>query len=178
MRSELTPAVNADDHHQGPATAPVTLVMFGDYECPQCARAHPVVKTLRAVLQDELRLVFRQFPIRESHPHAQHAAEAAEAAAAQGRFWDMHDLLYKNQRALDDANLIHYARDLALDVSRFQSALETGQFTEAVNTDRESGRASGVSGTPTFFINGVRHTSGFEYDALYEAIMAAMPESE
>src|SRR5437899_8175552 len=116
----LTMPVTEDrDHIQGPADAPVTLVQYGDYECPYCGAAYPIIKELQARMGQRLRFVFRNFPITTSHPHAQQAAEAAEAAASQGKFWPMHDLLYENQKNLRDQNLRTYAEQLALDVELF-----------------------------------------------------------
>ncbi len=174
MLDELVPPVNENDHRAGPDDAPVTLVQYGDYECPHCGKAHPVVKTLKAVLRDNLRIVYRHFPLRKAHRHAVEAAEAAEAAAAQGKFWQMHDLLYKNQRALEHENLIHFAYDLNLDVDRFRAELESGRHMPVVDANFSSGVRSGVNGTPTFFINGMRHNASYDYDALYEAIQSAL----
>src|SRR5215212_10828425 len=108
----LTPPVSARDHSQGPADAPVTLVEYGDFECPHCGRAYPVIKEVQSALGDRLRFVFRNFPITNSHPHAQHSAEAAEAAGAQGKFWEMHDMLFEHQRGLDDHHLVEYAEQI------------------------------------------------------------------
>src|SRR5258706_4325395 len=107
--ASLTLPVGQRDHQQGPETAPVTLVEYGDYECPFCGKAYPIVKEIERRLGDRLRFVFRNFPLTQSHPHAEHAAEAAEAAAVQGKFWEMHDTLFEHQSALDDAHLVHYA---------------------------------------------------------------------
>jgi protein-disulfide isomerase len=107
--ARLTVPVSQRDHQQGPATAPVTLVEYGDYECPYCGEAYPIVKEIKLRLGDRLRFVFRNFPLTQSHPHAEHAAEAAEAAAAQGKFWEMHDSLFEHQQALDDTHLVHDA---------------------------------------------------------------------
>src|SRR2546423_12240032 len=117
--ARLTLPVSQRDHQQGPETAPVTLVEYGDYECPYCGEAHPIVKELQRRLGDRLRFVFRNFPLTNAHPHAEHAAETAEAAGAQGKFWEMHDYLYEHQRALDDEHLETYAGTLGLDVERF-----------------------------------------------------------
>src|SRR6059058_4798396 len=114
MTGQLTPSVYEHDHAQGPATAPVTLVEYGDYECPYCGAAYPMVKEVQARLGDRLRFAYRHFPLSQAHPHAEHAAEAAEAAGAQGRFWEMHDTLFEHQRALDDAHLRLYAESLGL----------------------------------------------------------------
>src|SRR6476646_7201477 len=119
-RSLLTLPVSERDHIQGPADAPVTLVEYGDYECPHCGRAYPVVKAIQRHFGRRLRFVFRNFPLAEAHPHAAHAAEAAEAAAAQGRFWEMHDSLFEHQQALDDRHLVEYAGALGLDTSRLE----------------------------------------------------------
>ena len=153
----LTPPVGPDDHAAGPANAPVTLVEYGDFECPYCGQAYPIVKALQERLGTRLRFVFRNFPLSESHPHAEHAAEAAEAAGAQGQFWEMHDALYEHQRALRDPALIGYATDLGLDAARVARELGTGAWTARVRADFLSGVRSGVNGTPTFFINGERY---------------------
>ncbi len=116
----LTPPVGRRDHILGPAAAPITLVEYGDYQCPYCSTAHPVINELRRRLGNRLRVVVRNFPCPDAHPHAQHAAEAAEAATAQGKFWEMHDLLYEHQRVLDDADLAGHAAGLGLDVDRFK----------------------------------------------------------
>lgn len=153
---ELTPAIGPDDHVAGPHDAPVTLVEYGDFECPYCGEAYPIVKEMQKRMGDQLRLAFRNFPLSESHPHALHAAEAAEAAGAQGNFWEMHDLLYENQDALGDRDLVRYAGALGLDARQLGRELEAGTFEEAVREDFRSGVRSGVNGTPTFFLNGVR----------------------
>jgi protein-disulfide isomerase len=172
--AKLKPPVGANDHVQGPAKAPVTLVEYGDYECPYCGEAYPVVKALQERLGDQLRLVFRNFPLGEAHPHAEHAAEAAEAAAAQGKFWEMHDLLYDNQNALEDEDLARYAKALKLDMPRFIKEMEGQQYTEKVREDFRSGVRSGVNGTPTFFINGSRHDGPFDLASLLAAIEEAV----
>jgi protein-disulfide isomerase len=152
----LTPAVNQRDHTLGPADAPVTLVEYGDFECPYCRMAHPIVKALRRTLGDRLRVVFRHFPLAEVHPHARHAAEAAEAAGAQGKFWEMHEMLFAHQDALEDEDLVEYAATLGLDVDRFARELAGGTYRQRVRDDFRSGMRSGANGTPTFFVNGQR----------------------
>jgi protein-disulfide isomerase len=154
---ELSPPVTERDHTSGPDTAPVTLVEYGDYECPHCGHAHPIVQSLRRKLGKRLRFVFRNFPLAEAHPHARHAAEAAEAAAEQGKFWEMHDAIFENQSALEDEQLVATARRLKLDADRVALALEQGTYTKRVRDDFRSGVRSGVNGTPTFFINGRRY---------------------
>lgn len=155
----LTPPVSAADHAEGRADAPVTLVEYGDYECPYCGMAFSITKTLQEELGRELRFVFRNFPLREAHPHAQHAAIAAEAAGAHGnaRFWAMHDALYEHQEALADADLVAYAEALGVPAAEILAAFEGGPFADRVRADFRSGVRSGVNGTPTFFINGVRY---------------------
>ncbi|MFZ0680349.1 DsbA family protein [Candidatus Binatus sp.] len=171
--AKLKPPVGPSDHVQGPAKAPVTLLEYGDYECPYCGEAYPVVKALQKRLGDQVRFVFRNFPLGEAHPHAEHAAEAAEAAGAQGKFWEMHDMLYEHQDALEDDDLVRYARALHLDVPRFVKEMESGAYLERVREDFSSGVRSGVNGTPTFFINGVRHDGPFDLASLLAAIEEA-----
>jgi protein-disulfide isomerase len=156
----LTPPVGATDHAQGRTDAPLTLVEFGDYQCPYCGMAHPIVKRVQARLGDRLRFVFRNFPIAEAHPDAVAAAELAEAAGLQDRFWEMHDILYEHQRALSPVDLQTYSKQVGLDFDALELALTSGEPQEIVRADFDSGIRSGVSGTPTFFVNGQR----FEVD--------------
>ena len=174
MSSYLNPPVGPDDHVQGPADAPLTLVEYGDYECPYCGRAHPIVKAVQRRLGDELRFVFRHFPLATAHPHAELAAEMAEAAGSRGRFWPMHDLLYQNQDALEPANLVRYAGSLGIDPVWAAEALRLHAFAERVREDFLSGVRSGVNGTPAFFINGVRHDGPWDEPSLLEALQKAM----
>jgi protein-disulfide isomerase len=172
--AELTVPVAEDrDHIQGPASAPVTLVQYGDYECPYCGEAYPIVKDVQAQMKDRLRFVFRNFPISTSHPHAEQAAEAAEAAAGQGRFWEMHDALYENQRRLRHQDLRSYAERLELDVERFARELAEHVHAPRVHEDFISGVRSGVNGTPTFYINGLRHDDSYETEVLLDALERA-----
>ena len=159
------------DHIQGAIDAPIALVEYGDYECPFCGQAYPIVKAIQERLGDRLCFAFRNFPLAESHPHAEHAAEAAEAAGAQGKFWDMHDLLYENQEALDDENLAQYAEALGLDARRLISEVLSGAHMARVGQDFQSGARGGVNGTPSFFINGVRHDGAPSFDALLAALV-------
>ena len=172
--AKLTPPVGQRDHRQGPETAPVTLVEYGDYECPYCGEAYPIVKEIQRRLGDRLLFVFRNFPLTQSHPHAEHAAESAEAAAAQGKFWEMHDYLFEHQQALDDAHLVQYAGALNLDKETFMREMTEHVHTKRVREDFLSGVRSGVNGTPTFFINGVRHDDSYELETLLAAIETAM----
>jgi len=161
------------DHIQGRADAPVTLVEYGDYECPYCGAAYPIVKEVQARLGDTLRFVFRNFPITTSHPHAEQAAEAAEAAAAQRKFWEMHDLLYENQRRLGDQDLRGYADQLGLDVELFDKELVEHVHAPRVREDFMSGVRSGVNGTPSFYINGTRHDDSYDLETLLAALEQA-----
>ena len=172
--AKLTLPVGERDHIQGPATAPITLVEYGDYQCPYCGQAYPIVKELQEQLGDRLRFVFRNFPLSTMHPYAEHAAEAAEAAGAHGKFWEMHDALYENQEALDDDDLIQYASTLGLDASRFTNELAKHTHAARVREDFMSGARSGVNGTPTFFINGVRHDDSFDPATLLKAMEMAL----
>jgi len=171
------PVSDDRDHVQGPRSAAVTLVEYGDFECPYCGQAYPIVKELTSQLGDRMRLVFRHFPLSHMHPHAQRAAEAAEAAAAQGQFWEMHDLLYERQDELEDENLVAYAAELGLDLDRFQVELAQGAYASRVREDFMSGVRSGVNGTPTFFINGHRHDGPWDLQSLTEAVTIAMAPS-
>jgi protein-disulfide isomerase len=155
--AKLATPVGDRDHSLGPPGASVTLVEYGDFECPHCRRAHPVVQGIRRYMGDSLRFVFRHFPLSEAHPHAQHAAEAAEAAGAQGRFWEMHDTLFHNQDALDDTDLLVYATNIGIDAQRVAGELAAGTYTKTVRDDFRGGVRSGVNGTPTFFVNGLRY---------------------
>lgn len=152
----LTVPVGAADHVLGPPTAPITIVEYGDYECPFCRAAQPLVAGLEAALGDNLCYAFRHFPLTNLHPQAEQAAEAAEAAAAQGLFWEMHALLYANQQSLDEGSLLRLAGTLDLDWARFEHDLAHHAYSKRVRDDLNSGLRSGVRGTPTFFIDGVR----------------------
>jgi protein-disulfide isomerase len=173
-KAELTMPVSEDrDHVQGPADAPVTLVEYGDYECPYCGAAYPIIKEVQARMGERLRFVFRNFPITTSHPHAEQAAEAAEAAATRGKFWQMHDLLYENQERLRDDDLRSYAEELELEVGPFVRELTEHVHAARVHEDFLSGVRSGVNGTPTLFINGARHDDSYEFETLLTALRRA-----
>jgi protein-disulfide isomerase len=145
-------------------------VEYGDYQCPYCGQAYPMVKELQKRLGKRLRFVFRNFPLSTMHPHAEHAAEAAEAAGAHGKFWEMHDALYENQEALDDGDLVKYAVAVGLDPARFTSEMAKHTPAARVREDFMSGVRSGVNGTPTFFINGVRHDDSPDFETLLNAM--------
>jgi protein-disulfide isomerase len=176
--SALTMTVSEErDHIQGPAEAAVTLVEYGDYECPYCGAAYPIIKELQTRMGDRLRFVFRNFPITTSHPHAEQAAEAAEAAAIQGPFWQMHDLLYENQKRLRDQDLRAYAENLGLDLDSFDKELAEHVHAARVREDFMSGVRSGVNGTPTFYINGARHDDSYDPEILLAALERAAKQS-
>jgi protein-disulfide isomerase len=173
----LTPDVNHSDHVDGPANAPVTLVQYGDFECPYCGAAYPIVKELGRRFGEQIRFVFRHFPLSEAHPHAEHAAEAAEAVAELGGeddFWVMHDMLYENQDALEDEDLVGYATEVGVDGNAVARALDAGTYRTRVRADFKSGIRSGVNGTPSFFINGVRFDGEWsDVEEFAEAIQSA-----
>jgi protein-disulfide isomerase len=172
--AQLTVPVDEQrDHIQGPAAAPVTLLEYGDYECPYCGAAYPIVKQVQEKMGERLRFVFRNFPITTSHPHAEQAAEAAEAAATQSRFWELHDYLYEHQRQLETADLHAYAEQLGLDGDRFDRELAEHAYAGRVREDFMSGVHSGVNGTPTFYINGVRHDDSYDFGTLLAALERA-----
>src|SRR5262249_51226868 len=150
--AELTPPLSAEDHVDGPSVAQFELVMYGDFQCPYCTAAYPIVKRVRDQLASRLIFGFRHFPLRDVHPDAERAAEAAEGAAAQGAFWQMHDRMYEARGLLGREDLIGYAGDLGLDADRVASELDSGAHAERVERDVQSGLASGVTGTPGFFI--------------------------
>ena len=168
----LTVPISKHDHIRGPQDAPLTLLEYGDYECPYCGAAYPIVADLRARLGPRLRFVYRHFPLTNVHPHAEPAAEAAEAAGAQGRFWEMHDRLFEHQDALESEDLVAHADALGLDVERFVDDLADGVHAPRVRQDFLSGVRSGVNGTPTFYINGVRHDGSYDLASLLGALEA------
>jgi protein-disulfide isomerase len=172
---DLAVPVGPDDWSAGPDDAPVTLVEYGDFECPACGRMEPIVQELRRRAGSTLRFVYRQFPLTSSHPDAEIAAEASEAAGAQGAFWPMHDTLFAHQDALTPRDLVGYAADLGLDADRVASDLANHVYAPNVREDFMSGVRSGVSGTPTFFINGDRYDGDYSLEALTLAIQAAAP---
>jgi protein-disulfide isomerase len=165
-RERLAVPVNGHDHIQGPQNAPLTLVEYGDYECPFCGQAQAVVKTIQQRVGKRLRFVFRNFPLTNIHPHSEHAAEAAEAASARDRFWEMHDVLFENQDALEDEDLAQFAAALGLDEGRVIAEVQAGAHAQRIREDFMSGVRSGVNGTPTFFINDIRHDGGLDVESL------------
>jgi protein-disulfide isomerase len=166
--------ITSEDHAQGPENAEVTLVEYGDYECPHCGRAYPIVQQVQKHFGKNLRLVFRNFPLGEMHPHAEAAAEVAEFAGAHGKFWEMHDRLFENQESLGEALFLNLSEKLKLSTTALRQALEQGPFEARVRADFTGGVRSGVNGTPTFFINGHRHDGSFDFETLVSAIQRAM----
>lgn len=162
------------DWCRGSINAPVTLIEYGDFECPQCRAANETIRELLGRLSGELRFVFRHFPLRQIHPRAEKAAEAAEAAGAQGFFWEMHDLLFEHQENLSDAGLVELAVEIRLNVEEFLRALSERRHVGRVRANLASGLASGVSGTPTFFINGELHDAAWDFDVLHQALQKAV----
>jgi protein-disulfide isomerase len=171
--SKLTVPIVGRDHIQGPADAPLTLLEYGDYQCPYCGQAYPIIKAVQKRLGARLRFAFRNFPLANSHPYAEHAAEAAEAASDQGKFWEMHDALFENQEALEDENLAAYAAALGLDAKRLLREVQSSAHLDRVREDFRSGARGGVNGTPTLFVNGVR----FDGAPDVEELVAALTES-
>ena len=166
--------VTSADHFQGPESAELTLTEYGDYECPYCGRAYPIVKRVQERFGDRLRFVFRNFPLSQSHPHAEAAAETAEFAGARGKFWEMHDLLYENQGRLGEPLFVELSEKLGLSAPALRQSLEHEEFRTRVRDDFAGGVRSGVNGTPTFFINGQRHNGPFDFEFLVAAMEAAM----
>jgi Na+/H+ antiporter NhaA len=166
------------DHIRGPDDAPVTLVEYGDFECPYCGQAERTIRELLSSHGDDVRYVWRHLPLSDVHPEAQLAAEAAEAAAAQGKFWDMYDTLLSHQEELSPRDLLRHAGELGLDVDRFRDELRGREYASRVSEDVSSADESGVSGTPTFFINGRRHYGVYDIDTLSEAVGAAKTRAQ
>ena len=170
VQTQLAVPVTRRDHIRGPFNAPVTLLEYGDFECPYCGQAHAIVQAVEQEMGDQLRFAFRHFPLTNMHPHAEHAAEAAESAGAQGMFWEMHDLLYENQDALDDRDIANYAAELGIDVRRIVSDIVSGAHSGKIRQDFVSGVRSDVNGTPTFFINGMRYDGPRDVYSMLQAL--------
>ncbi len=166
----LTPPIGKRDHIRGNPRAPVSLVEYGDFECPYCGEAYPIIEQILEERGDELLFAFRHFPLSQIHPHALHAAAAAEAAGFQGKFWEMHGMLFTHQDALEDEDLVSYAEALDLDTKLFVDDMASNKVQQKIREDFLSGVRSGVNGTPTFFINGRRHEGSYDYDTLLAAI--------
>ena len=160
--AQLKPPVNNKDHIQGKDNARIELVEYGDYQCPHCGHAYSIIKNLQRSLGTDLKFVFRNFPLSEAHPDAFNAAVAAEAAGLQQKFWDMHDIIFENQQALDLESLFLYAKTIGLDLERFKNDIQKNALITKVEQDFESGVRSGVNGTPSFFINGKKYNGDWE----------------
>lgn len=171
---KLAVPVEPTDHAIGPAHAPVTIVEYGDFECPNCKQAAPAVKLLLEKFTERVRFVFRHYPLEEVHPHALRAAEAAECAGGQGRFWPMHDLLFENQSHLKLEHLRRYAERLELDVARFTAEMDDEIYLQRVREHIAGGRQSGARNTPTFFFNGSIHDVSFGLHGLFDAVESAL----
>jgi protein-disulfide isomerase len=171
--SKLSVPVNSEDNKQGQEDAVCVLVEYGDYECPTCGEAYPIVKRLQKHFGKHLSLVFRNFPLSQMHSHAESAAETAEFAGSHDKFWEMHDLLFENQDRLEDSLFVELTQKLHLTPAKLQDALENKVFEPRVLADFAGGVRSGVNGTPTFFINDQRYNGAFDFDSLVEAIERA-----
>ncbi|KIC95787.1 DsbA family protein [Flavihumibacter solisilvae] len=154
------------DHTWGNSKAAIELVEYGDFQCPHCGRAYPLVKELKYTFKDSIKLVFRHFPLTRVHPQAMAAAVAAEAAAVQDKFWEMHDMLFDNQAYLNIESLLSYAETIGLDIAKFTDDLQDSSLHDKVENDFMGGMRSGVNGTPTFFVNGERYEGSWEGDNL------------
>ena len=172
QRTHLAVPVSEQDHSQGPVTAAVTLVQYGDYECPYTRLSTHVVQALQQELGDQLRFIYRNFPLTAIHPHALRTALAAEAAAAQGKFWQMHDYIFHHQHTLEDADLEQFAEAVGLDLHQYARDMADQRALGRIQKDVEGGERSGVQGTPTFFINGVLYRGSWEHDAIRTALEA------
>ncbi|HEX6191007.1 MAG TPA: thioredoxin domain-containing protein [Chitinophagaceae bacterium] len=171
--SKLKPGVSTKDHHTGNVKAPIILVEYGDFECPHCKHAHKLMKRLLKEWGDSLHFVFRNFPLREIHPNAYPSAIAAEAAGRQNKFWEMHDLIFENQSAINPDFLIMLAKQIGLDLVQFKEDMQSNTILKKIDMDFESGIRSGVNGTPTFFLNGAYVST---YDESYESLANAIQD--
>jgi len=158
--STLKPAVSEKDHTHGGQSASIEIVEFGDYECPHCGNAYPIVKEIEETFGDQIKFIFRNFPLQEAHPLAFPAALAAEAAAVQGKFWEMHDAIYENQYRLSEDIFAELAETIGLDLDKFKEDSESNEIQQKVEDDFESGIRSGVNGTPSFYVNGTKFDGG------------------
>ncbi|HEY2286750.1 MAG TPA: thioredoxin domain-containing protein [Streptosporangiaceae bacterium] len=174
MEDLTVPQITADDHVLGPAGAPVTVLEYGDYECPYCRGAARDLHRMLDLYPDSIRFVFRNFPIQQLHPHAEQAAEAAEAAAAQGKFWEMYDLLLRPSSGLDMGSLLGYAQDIGLDVEQFEKEVKGGAYAAKIEHDLQEGVSNGVNATPKFYVDGQRINGKLPLEGLEDAIRASI----
>ena len=174
---QLIPAVNINDHIYGNLNAALELVEYGDYECPHCGRAYPIIKNIQQNLGSEMKFVFRSFPLTKIHPHAFSAAVATEAAGLQNKFWEMHDIVFENQKTLDAESIFLFAETIGLDVDQFKNDINKKELAEKVEQDLESGFRSAVNKTPTFFINGKRYEGDWEENTLLQYLKGQLMEA-
>lgn len=175
--TQLTPALSNNDHIYGSIEAVLELVEYGDYQCPYCGRAYPMVKSIQQKLGPNLRFVFRNFPLAKIHPQAISAAVATEAAAMQGKFWEMHDIIFENQNALNADDMFVYAKAIGLDLELFKEDIQRPDLLSKVDRDFESGMRSGVNRTPTFFVNGEKYEGNAEETELLQHLQRRMMEA-
>ena len=173
-RFELLDPVGPTDHTRGPDHAPVVIVEYGDFECPNCKQAAPAVKLLLERYTGKVRFAYRHFPLEDVHPHALMAAEAAECAGAQGKFWEMHELLFANQDHLKPKQLHDFAEQLGLDMARYTAEMDDEVYRQRIREHLDSGSRSGVRGTPGFFVNGAIQDVSFGMRGLFNATEAAL----
>jgi protein-disulfide isomerase len=176
MSEDLSIPVGPEDHSSGKADAKLTVVEYGDYQCPYCGQAYPIVKRLQKEFGDSLRLVFRNFPLADVHPHAEAAAEVAEAVAIQGKFWEIHDAIYENQSELSTEALTRYIKDVGADVERATKDIQGGAPRNRVEADFEGAIRSGANGTPTFFVNGERYDGSWMYEPFSEYLKGLLDD--
>ena len=174
--ARLIPPVNENDHIKGPYNAGIELVEYGDYQCPHCAAAHPLVKAIERTYSNHLKFVFRHFPLSEVHPYAEAAALAAEAASRQEKFWQMHDMIFENQPSLSIGSLLDFAEALDLDMRKFERDIKEQEIAAKVEADFLSGMRSGVNGTPSFFINGQKYNGIYDFNSMAGVIETLMSE--
>lgn len=170
--------INSSDHIQGSPSAPIILVEYADYQCPYCGQAYPIIKQLQKKFGEDMAFVFRNYPIQELHPYALHAAIAAETASLQGKFWEMHDIIFEHQRFLGDDAIIDYAERVGLDVEKFKNDFGSKQTVSKVEEDMESGNGAGVQGTPAFFVNGKYFTGNWTTSEFMEYLQSFVTKKE
>ena len=176
--AKLKPPASIEDHMMGKLNASVILVEYGDFQCPHCGAAYPILKEIEKKFKDSIAFIFRHFPLSESHPMALPAAISAEAAANQGRFWQMHDLIFENQYRLSPQTLLHLAETLKLDMKTFQKDIQNPKLSEKVEANFESGIQSGVNGTPSFYINGSKFNGSYDFLSLSHAVEEGLSEPQ
>jgi protein-disulfide isomerase len=174
MSKKLNPPVNKKDHVQGSSNALIELLEFGDFQCPHCGAAYPIIKEIQKASGKKLKFVFRNFPLSEAHPMALPAAIAAEAAGKQNQFWEMHDVIFENQMALSKTAVFKFAKMLSLNIPSFEKDLQDKSLAEKIEADFESGIKSGVNGTPSFFINGYKYEGSYDFDSLMQGLHVAV----